>query len=177
MSSNPYTKGYFEDAQGSHYHGYEDWPQFKDRAEWIKKEYSPKFMLEIGAAKGFLIKHLRDVGVSAYGIDVSEYAAQESEGRVKTIDATKPLKLEKYDLVVSFDVLEHIAEEDLPMLFKSLKTAKQQFHMITTNEYHFGGDDTHVSMHDLPWWQRRFEGAGIQNFRLIHAGQQEGLWM
>jgi 2-polyprenyl-3-methyl-5-hydroxy-6-metoxy-1,4-benzoquinol methylase len=77
--TNPYTKGYFEEAEGSHYHGYEDWPQFKDRAEWIKKEYNPKAVLDIGAAKGFLVKHLRDLGIKADGVDLSEYAASKSE--------------------------------------------------------------------------------------------------
>jgi len=33
-----------------------------------------KKVLEIGCAKGFIVEALRDLGVNAYGIDVSEYA-------------------------------------------------------------------------------------------------------
>lgn len=177
--TNPYTKGYFEDAEGSHYHGYEDWPQFKARAEWIKKTYNPKSVLEIGAAKGFLVKHLRDLGIEADGVDISEYAAGKSGGLVKARDITRGMEdWVRYDLVVSFDMLEHIeGGKDLGTLLASLQTARQQFHMITTTEYDFGGDHTHVSMHPLEWWEERFEKAGIKNYKLIHAGQQEGLWM
>ncbi len=168
-----YHKGYFEDGDGSHYHGYEDWPQFKERAEWIRKTYNPKMVRELGAAKGFLIKHLNELGVSAMGSDISQYAADESEGRVWQEDLTKVL-IEFADdaLVVSFDFLEHIKEEDLPMLMKSLATAKQQFHMITTSEYDFGGDHTHFTSKPKQWGIDKFEEYGIKNYRIIHAGEQ-----
>lgn len=171
---NPYTKGYFEDAEGSHYHGYEDWPQFKQRAEWLKKTYKPKMVRELGAAKGFLIKHLRDIDVPALGSDISEYAVAESDGRVWCEDMTKQLvEFDKDVLVVSFDFLEHIKEEDLHLLLTSLKTAKQQFHMITTSEYDFGGDHTHYTSKPKQWWIGKFKEYGIKNYRIIHAGEQE----
>lgn len=174
MSDNPYTEGYFEHGEGSHYQGYEDWPQFKERAEWIKKTYHPSDVWEIGAAKGYLVKHLKELGVKAYGIDISQYASEQSGGNVTCLDITaKGVSFHPNDLVVSFDVLEHIKEEDFPQLFKALKTAKRQFHMITTSEYDFGGDHTHYTSKPKQWWIDKFEEYGIKNYRIIHAGEQE----
>lgn len=174
MSDNPYTEGYYENGEGSHYQGYEDWPQFKERAEWIKKTYNPKTVLEIGAAKGFMVKHLQQLGIKAEGIDISEYASAESGGSVRCFDMTiGMLDLIRYELVVSFDFMEHIKEEDLPMLFATLRTARQQFHMITTSEYDFGGDHTHYTSKPKQWWIDKFEEYGIKNYRIIHAGEQE----
>lgn len=171
---NPYTKGYFEDAQGSHYKGYKDWPQFKQRAEWIKKTYNPKSVYELGAAKGFLLKHLKALGIDAFGCDISEYATQQAAVPVTLVDvATTSLNLAKYDLVVSFDFLEHIKEDDLNTVFTNLKSAKNQFHMITTSEYDFGGDDTHFTSKPRGWWVEKFEENGIKKYKIIHAGEQE----
>jgi 2-polyprenyl-3-methyl-5-hydroxy-6-metoxy-1,4-benzoquinol methylase len=176
---NPYTEGYFEHAEGSHYHGYEDWPQFKQRAEWLIKTYRllerPSKVFEIGCAKGYLLKHLFAAGVAVKGCDMSDYAVQAAAHKYAIVaDITKEFfDLSRYDVIVSFDLLEHIHEEDLAFVFKTLKTAKQQFHMITTLEYDFGGDHTHYTSKPKQWWIDLFEEYGIKNYRIIHAGEQE----
>lgn len=169
-----YTKDYFENHGGSNYGEYIDWPFFKERAEWIVKTYKPKSVLEIGAAKGFMLKHLKDLGVKVSGYDISEYASGESGGLVKSWDVTKGvMDFTQYDLVVSFDFLEHIEDNDLAILLVSLKTARNQFHMITTDEYDFHGDSTHCSMYPKQWWLDKFDDSSIKNYTIIHAGEQE----
>jgi SAM-dependent methyltransferase len=183
--SHPYTRGYFENREGSHYSGYEDWPQFKQRAEWIKRTYFPNAnskltgsspsVYEVGCAKGFLVEHLIGEGLNASGCDISEYAISKARfpELLGVFDITKTrADYSEHDLVVSFDTLEHIREEDLPFVLSGFKTAEQQFHMITTSEYDFGGDDTHYTSKPKQWWVNQFEEAGIKNYRIIHAGEQ-----
>lgn len=122
----PYSKGYFENCEGSHYSEYRDWPQFRHRAKWLWDTYRPKSVLELGAAKGYLLKHLQEFGVRTKGYDISEYAASKSWGRVEALDVTrKVMDFSKYDLVVSFDFMEHVHDEDIPVLMRSLQSAKK----------------------------------------------------
>lgn len=175
-----YSKGYFESGQGSNYQGYEDWPFFKERAEWLVKTYKPTSVFEIGTAKGFMLDYLQEMGVDAWGVEVSSYARNEAKLKDKIFradffagDMTEPI--DKYDLVVSFDVLEHIPQAQVDNVIKMLKKAKRQFHMITTTEYDFHGDDTHYSSYPKQWWLDKFEEFGVKNYDIIHAGEQEGL--
>src|SRR5262249_36252556 len=47
---------------------------FGSVADHVVKDIGPRTVLDVGCAKGFLVEALRDRGVDAYGLDVSEYA-------------------------------------------------------------------------------------------------------
>lgn len=173
-----YTKDYFENQGGSNYREYIDWPFFKERAEWIVKNLKPKKVFEIGCAKGFMINHLIDLGVKTEGVEISKYAVGEAKNsqfihNTDFIDEPLPDSYYNADLVVSFDVLEHIPKDKIDTAMLVLKQAKKQFHMITTTEYDFGGDHTHFSSYPKQWWLDKFEEYGIKNYTIIHAGEQE----
>ena len=46
----------------------------KRLASQIKEKYHPQTVLDAGCAMGMLVAALRDLGVEAYGVDLSEYA-------------------------------------------------------------------------------------------------------
>ena len=78
--SHPYTCEYYKSSLGpvpySRYEG--KWLQFFGLvADHIVKQIRPRKVLDAGCAKGFLVEALRDRGVEAYGIDLSEYAIGE----------------------------------------------------------------------------------------------------
>ena len=58
---------------------------WKDFAKRLLQDYDlkGKKVLEIGCAKGYVIEDLRDLGVDAYGLDVSSYAIGEAVEKVK----------------------------------------------------------------------------------------------
>lgn len=177
MLADLYTKDYFENQGGSNYTEYIDWPFFKERAGWLVETYNPKSVFELGCAKGFMIDHLVALGIDAHGVEISEYAYSQAKNkaRIWNLDFTDeflPINL-RDDLVVSFDVLEHLPVDKVDQVVKWLKGAKQQFHMITTDEYDFHGDHTHFSMHPKQWWIDKFEEHGVKNYTIIHAGEQE----
>lgn len=96
LQPNEYDISYFDGKKSSLTHNagytqYERWPRtsgdlvpvdqstgefWKDLALKYNLDHSlqNKKVLEIGCAKGFIIEGLRDLGVNAYGIDVSQYA-------------------------------------------------------------------------------------------------------
>ncbi len=75
-------------------------------------------VLEIGSGRGSLLKWLLDQGVDAHGIEVSEERIAQSRdlhGPLPlqlTDGAALPFGDRDFDLVLSFDVFEHIADSD-----------------------------------------------------------------
>lgn len=113
---------------------------WKDQARnWLNNlALSGKKVLEIGCAKGFLVKDLRDLGVDAYGLDVSSYAISQCEagmspyltvGDART--ALSQFKTKEFDVVLSLRFLECIPETDLPALISEMnRISRLQVHVI-----------------------------------------------
>lgn len=172
-NSNDYYKifnrEYFEDGTISNYDkSYSD-PLaklvFKRRAKKIKRLFNPKKVLDIGCAKGFLIEELQKLGIKAYGVDVSKYATDNAPKNVRpflqTITPPKlPFKNKSFDLVCSFDVLEHTPENDLDdAIAEYYRVGKKQYHHITTKLRKKDKDITHVTIKPLAWWEKKMPGT------------------
>jgi len=57
------------------YYTFEDnYPSFKTICYLIKKYFNPKRVLDVGCAKGFLVYTFREMGIEAFGVDISGYA-------------------------------------------------------------------------------------------------------
>lgn len=72
-------------------------------------------VLDWGAARGFLVKALRRLGVHAWGYDISEWAVENCDPEVKGFVSTK-LQFNSalgYDHVILKDVGEHFTVPDL----------------------------------------------------------------
>ena len=110
-----YDKDYYDtykSASGVPYCRMEPWLSFfAGIAEKIVHEMNPKTVLDVGCAKGFLVEALRDRGVEAFGLDISEYAISECRDDIKpycwVASAVDPFPL-RYDLIVCIEVLEHL---------------------------------------------------------------------
>lgn len=62
-----------------------------------------------------MVEALRNRGVQAYGLDISEYAISRVVDSVKTYCTTRSISEpfdRHYDLIVSIEVLEHMAPEE-----------------------------------------------------------------
>lgn len=155
LKPEEYNASYFDGAKQSLQHNagystYERWYRnrgkdsrgefWKDEAIKLISDFNlvGKKFLEIGCAKGFLVKDLRDGGVDAYGLDVSQYAIDNCEPEVAPYlivgDARKDLKRylnNEFDLVFSRSFLPCISESELPDLIKEMnRISKQQYHQI-----------------------------------------------
>ena len=78
--NNYYNQTYYQTHCGEEYERGNGWEEvFACYAQRIIREICPHSVLDVGCAKGFLVEALRDQGLEAFGIDISEYAVQSKD--------------------------------------------------------------------------------------------------
>ena len=83
--SREYGEMYFDGPREYGYGGYRYDGRWRSVAKDIIDHFGLKpgdRLLDVGCAKGFLVKDLLDLGIDAYGIDISEYALMHCEPEV-----------------------------------------------------------------------------------------------
>lgn len=129
--------GYRESLLGSVAHGLVN----AYRAALIKYFINPKNCLDVGCGTGDLVWWLRRFGIDAKGVEISPHALELAHDSVKThlksADMTNlPFKDGEFDLVITFDVLEHIDRSKLKKAIgETARVAKKKIlHKIYTRE-------------------------------------------
>lgn len=127
----------------------------------IVEEFSPKTVLDAGCATGYLVEALRKRGVEAYGIDISSYAinhvSQDIKDYCAVCDITGPLPEnfpQKYDLIVTIEVLEHLYEEQGKKAIFNLCNYSDK--IIFTSTPDDISDQTHINVQRSEYWCRIF---------------------
>lgn len=100
--------------------------EFREVAAVAHEVFNPARVLDLGCAKGFQVQALRDRGIEAWGIDISDYAVSEASAEVEPF-----LKVEEYrnvhfpdeyfDLVIAMEVLEHIPPTEIRAVVEELR--------------------------------------------------------
>lgn len=137
------------------------------RAMMIKLFLNPKTVLDVGCGKGSLVLWLRRLGTEAYGADISDYALKNAHMLIKKYLSAAdvlnlPFESNHFELITTFDVLEHIPEEDLPQAIKECQRVAKRWvlHKIygtTCFEQRFPvKDPTHVTIKPHRWWRELF---------------------
>jgi len=123
----------------------------------LQKYPEMKSFLDIGTGCGYLVKVLRDKGIDAWGLEVSEYAVENSHGNVRLGDVRDIPFGKQFDVVYSQGLWEYIPEEDIEKAWSECKrVGKIQEHNIdTTNDTSEWSKDfvTHKSSE---WWKNKF---------------------
>jgi len=75
-------------------------------------------ILEVGCAKGFLLKEFYDRGIGVYGVDISEYAIEHTHPDIRGLtsveDATDlPFSNKEFSFLISKETLPHMSEVDV----------------------------------------------------------------
>lgn len=159
---DPYTEGYWERGEGSNYHGYGDDPGWELSALALRLcAPDATRLLEIGAARGFFLQAAERARFTVDGIDTSAYATTTAarrvlHGDVSTIDPGV-FPPAGYDIVCSWEVLEHIPEAALPGVWERIQTwsapSALQVHRIAAEDD--TSDSTHVTLRPLKWWEKQ----------------------
>lgn len=173
------TMRHFYDQDYYQKHGFEwdvDIPFFLVIARTLVEKFRPRSVLDIGCGIGYLVHCFNELGVEAYGVDVSEYATGQSPESVRAalfnVDCEfekLPFEAETVDMVTATELLEHLQNHNhlISEIKRILRPGGTVF--ITTPKKHWdifmriimGGEPTHVNVQSKSYWIRTFESHGF----------------
>ena len=126
-------------------------------AQRIVTELAPKTVLDAGCGIGFLVEALRERGVEAFGLDISEYAITNAADEVRpfcevasiTDDLTR-----RYDLIVCMEVLEHLPPHLARRAIENL-TSHTDLVLFSSTPEDFR-EPTHLNVQPTEYWAGLF---------------------
>jgi SAM-dependent methyltransferase len=176
MSSAYYGKGYWEDAEGSNYRNYGDdpgWPVIASLIEHLSNGNSST-VYEVACAKGYLVNWLNNFGLDAYGIDISDYAIENSvadiRSRLSVANAVSlPWDTDTADYVLSMEFFEHVPENEIDNVLSEkmrvLKSGGLMLMKINIDDHQSSSesdnDHSHFTIMPREWWESIFEKSGL----------------
>jgi len=144
---------------------------------------SNSYVLDVGCAKGFIVKAFRQLEIKADGCDISDYALSFApEGCWNCSDKSSWDKHSNtgYTHVIMKDVLEHLTKEQLiDMLDNISKVCSKIMCVIPMgdngkyriDEYHL--EISHLIAENEDWWIKNFE---LNKWKVIkHCNHVQGL--
>ena len=169
MMDKIYNEEYYHNSCGPiPYEEPEHWENFFGIvADKIVSDLHPKTVLDAGCAMGYLVTALRDRGVEAYGIDVSNYAISKVREDIKPFcvvgslceDIDHSILPERFDVITSIEVLEHLEEQD------GITAIKNICEMTDCVVFSSTPDDvtepTHINVQQREYWTKLFAQNGF----------------
>ena len=162
-SAQLFDENYFATSCGEPYERSEVWLNlFSSFAERIQKEINPTSVLDAGCAMGFLVEKLREKGIEAWGVDISEYAIGEVTPSVKDhcwVGSVADPFPRKYDLIVSIEVLEHLPPEDAERTVANLCAFTDDV-LFSSTPYDYK-EASHFNVQPVEYWAELFAKEGF----------------
>jgi ubiquinone/menaquinone biosynthesis C-methylase UbiE len=136
---------YFDGTREQGYGGFRYDGRWVPIAEDIVKHFTLRLgdkVLDIGCAKGFLVKDLMQVcpGLQAYGLDISSYAVSKCEpeviGRLQVGDARYlPFPDNSFDVVLSINTIHNLDRDDCIVALKEIQRVAKRGAYIQVDAY------------------------------------------
>ncbi len=158
VDGRTYDACYYERYDGRPYRRSAEWLTFFGGiADRIAAHIGPRRVLDAGCALGLLVETLRTKGIDAFGIDFSAFAIEHVHEPVKPFcsqaSVTDPLR-EQYDLIVCFEVLEHITAPDAETAIANFCAHTRDI-LFSSSPVHFG-EATHLNTQPPEYWAAQF---------------------
>lgn len=173
-----YDADYFENGIKSNWRNGYSWALFRgvfeDAADFLIRSFPDAVtFLDVGCAKGFLVRALRERGREAWGIDHSPWALRTAENCAKPFlspaDVNDAGFERTFDVVVAMSLFESLTEEQIHAFLPRARawTRQAMFAVIATtqNGTHAANasgdrDLSHINLRPREWWRERFSEAG-----------------
>jgi cyclopropane fatty-acyl-phospholipid synthase-like methyltransferase len=163
------------------------YPRFLLRKDAIikilrKEGLQNKTCLEIGYGSGEMLLYFASKGMAVYGFDFSEKAystarqrIEENKEKIILIKSLEELTKQKFDYIFSFEVLEHIQDDEaaLKSWVTQLKENGKVLISVPSHKNKFGKLDEsvgHYRRYDKNDLVQLFENAGLEVMQLWHFG-------
>jgi Methyltransferase domain len=176
MSGEQYDEDYFLRGKQTGKSLYENYrwlpeltiPMAKAIADHCKFDYK-RTVLDFGCARGYAVRAFREIGVNAWGYDVSQWALENSDPSVSNylIANRSTLYKDNFSWAIAKDVLEHV--EDLDATIDLLMDITYEGVFVVVPLSHNGKvydvpeyemDVTHIHRRPLQWWVGHFHRPG-----------------
>jgi ubiquinone/menaquinone biosynthesis C-methylase UbiE len=174
--SKKYAQMYFDGPREYGYGGYKYDGRWKSVARDIVEHFELSKgdrVLDVGGAKGFLVKDLVDLGIDAYGADISEYAVTNCHpdvvGRMHMASAERlPFPDESFAAVLAIDVIHNLPRARAGAALREVQRLSGGRAFVRVDSYHtpeqksiFEGWVLTAEFHDYPnGWLRLFRESG-----------------
>ena len=160
-----YDAEYYENDFGGVPYTREDphWLKFfGDIADQVIETLHPRTALDVGCAIGFLVEALRERGVNAIGIDISEYAISQVPENIAEHCSVATIVDEivgQYDIVFCIEVLEHLPAAGAGEAIANLcRHGDAVFFSSTPDDYI---EPTHLNVQPASYWSALFAQSGF----------------
>lgn len=174
-----YDADYFEHGRKSNWSNGYHWTLFRgvfeETATYLAELFpNARTMLDIGCAKGFLIRTLRQRKVEAWGIDHSPWALSQADPIAKPFirqDNIDSIKFDQtVDLLIAMSIFESLTESQLRDFLPRARTVSAALFAIIPTipddpenaRSAFSGDKdlSHITLRNRAWWHALFEECG-----------------
>jgi len=175
-----YDRGYFEDGTKSNWLDGYRWSSFGvlfvETARFLTTTFrEAESYLDVGCAKGFLVRTLREAGKSCWGIDHSPWAIEQADPAASpflTRGSAEAIQTEHaVDVVLAFDLLSHLTESQAEVFLQRARhVARMGIVAVvkcfeTLDEERLSGEQhdvdlSHILLRSRTWWHDRFIAAG-----------------
>ena len=130
------------------------------------RSLNPTNVLDIGGARGYVVKKLTANGIPATVMDKSDHCyhtrATDSFVHHDIENTPYPFTDKQFDLVFSDSTLEHLHYEHIDKVIKEItRVSKRSLHGVPITDSgqtreQFMGDNTHVIFESKAWWTAKF---------------------
>jgi ubiquinone/menaquinone biosynthesis C-methylase UbiE len=151
-------------------------------AKTLVEKFAPESVLDVGCAEGYLVYAFKELGVQAYGVDISDYAISHSPEQVREflfkVDTNcedLPFEDKSFDMATAMDIVEHLQNYDKlicemgrilkPEGIVCVTTPANRYvdtflalalgHLPTTHK------NIHINVHKKAFWIDAFESHGF----------------
>jgi cyclopropane fatty-acyl-phospholipid synthase-like methyltransferase len=124
-------------------------------------------VLDVGCAKGFIVRALRELEIAADGCDISEYALSFAPEGCWHCEDLEAWEGRRYTHAFTKDVFEHNTPEQLQTLLEAIAAVAPRLMAVVPMgdcgvyripEYHT--EITHLIAENEVWWREAFKKAG-----------------
>lgn len=176
-----YSKDYYDNYGKAYYDRMCTVPYDRDQPTWqnhfrtlartLIERYRPRTTLDVGCAKGFLVEHLRDGGIQAFGLDVSPYAISQVREDIRPfchVATGAGSMTGQFDLITCIEVAEHMPEpEAKAAIVEMCKHSDQIIFSSTPSDFE---EPTHINLHPAEYWIELFQQQGFFPDRNFEPG-------
>jgi predicted TPR repeat methyltransferase len=169
--NNAFGYDYFDNPDGNGYQGYTEqyngdyssinWKECADYCQSLNISSA----LDLGCAKGYLVKALISSGISAKGYDISEYALSFTNGLPCYKYDIRNGIIEKAEAIFALSVLLYIEENELVQVMKSIYYATEKIFLFSSyydEEKQNIPDSLRRITRSYLWWRSQIEQTGFR---------------